>query len=387
MLVCVCCGGNNLENVWDLPRLPLTGIYVENWHNYSFQNFHDEKLLFCRDCSHMQLSNPVDPTLLYLDTYSHRTSESSISMAGNDFLRTYLENEFKDQKLGQVLEIGCNDGALLQQIRELSIHLAGFDPVLTEFRRSANLTLAPGFGETVDYADLLSSKIDLVISAHTFEHIVDPRVTIQRLKPYLNKDFSFVIEVPSSVSMTRQGRFDQVFPQHVNYYSPRSMAALLAPLGLHLRSITHNFKYWGGTQILLFTTDESNSEQGRELEIKEVTNAIELFKSAIRLANSQLNLGGKEMTRVCLGAAQMLPILAYHLGFDDFAGRFLSIFDDNPNRQGKFFPGIPLPIEAPFSVEERNFQFFISAPDSGKPLVQRAVDLGAKNIILPLGCF
>jgi hypothetical protein len=369
---------------WDLPMLPLTGIYVDDPENYGFDNFHDEALLFCSNCEHMQLSKAVDPGLLYLETYSHRTSQSPISTAGNIFFKEQMSVLLGERRYRQVLEIGCNDGLLLRSVCELADNLAGFDPVLEdEIQEYKNVKFLGGFGETIDYEGLIQEKIDLVVSAHTFEHIVDPRVTLTRLTPFLAKEFDLLIEVPSSISMVDQIRLDQVFPQHVNYYSPSSMQALFAPLGLSLVGLVRNFRYWGGTQILHFSnrTGVTPSDSPR-LDFEKVVSSIQMFEGAVRSSATQLSHG--DFIRYAYGAAQMLPILGYHLG-EVFEEKLTGILDSNPSRIGRYFPSINVPIINSATVNFSGSQILVTALDSAKAIVPKAIDGGAVSIIVTAG--
>jgi hypothetical protein len=102
----------------------------------------------------------------------------------------------------------------------------------------------------------------------------------------------------------------------------------------------------------------------------------------MELVATQLQHG--EFQRVGLGAAQMLPILDYHIGeiFRDLE----FIVDDNPDRAGKYFPGLNVPICTPENIRsDKDLQILLTALDSGKALVPRAIELGASNIIVPAG--
>jgi len=369
---------------WDLPMLPLTGIYVDSPENYGFNNFHDESLLFCSKCEHMQLSNAVDPGLLYLETYSHRTSESPISTAGNVFFKNQMSVLLGERRYRQVLEIGCNDGLLLRSVCELADHLAGFDPVLEDdIQVYKNVKFVGGFGETVEYDGLIDEKIDLVVSAHTFEHVVDPRVTLARLVPFLAKEFDLLIEVPSSISMVDQVRMDQVFPQHVNYYSPSSMQALMEPLGLSLVGLVRNYRYWGGTQILHFSNRNGIAPANSpHLDIKQVLSSIRMFEGAVASTVTQLSHG--DMKRYAYGAAQMLPIIAYHLGAV-FEEKLSGILDGNASRIGRYFPSIDVPIINSETTDFSESQILVTALDSAKVITPKAIDGGAVSIIVPSG--
>lgn len=373
-----------MRMAWDLPRLPLTGIYVDSPQGYEFDNFHDEALLFCSNCEHMQLSNAVDPGLLYLETYSHRTSESPISTAGNLFFKDQMSVLLGERRYRQVMEIGCNDGLLLRSVCELADNLAGFDPVLEDsIQKHKNVKFLGGFGETVEYERLIEEKIDLVVSAHTFEHIVDPKVTLSRLAPFLAKEFDVLIEVPSSISMVDQIRMDQVFPQHVNYYSPSSMQALFEPLGLSLVRLVRNYRYWGGTQILHFSNRRGITPVDLPgLEFDRVASSIQLFDGAVHSCITQLSHG--DFSRYAFGAAQMLPILAYHLG-GVFEQKLTGILDSNPSRIGRYFPSINLPIIDVATFDYSSSQILVTALDSARAIVPQAIAGGALSIVLPLG--
>jgi hypothetical protein len=304
---------------------------------------------------------------------------------GNEFLEKQIRRFIGEKLPRQVLEIGCNDGLLLSKISDIAERLAGFDPVLSpDPQINGNVTLSGGFGETVDYDLLVSDKIDFIISAHTFEHIVDPRITLHRLRPYLADNFDFVIEVPSSVSMVDQVRMDQVFPQHVNYYSPESLAYLMRPLGLNLVEIQHNYRYWGGTQILLFSNYRNSDLMPQRLSKSSAELSVKQFQCSLKSVSSQLR-HGRFVNRLAFGAAQMLPIVAYHLGYEDFQDRISAIVDDNPTRQGLYFPNLALKIVNTDEFDFADSQVLITALDSAKVLFEKSVSLGAPCIVLPLG--
>ncbi|MBI3315547.1 MAG: hypothetical protein HYZ87_01045, partial [Candidatus Omnitrophica bacterium] len=110
---CSVCRGGRLEKVLDLPEFPLTGIYVEKPCPDRFPDF-DQSLMLCPDCGHAQLSRVVDPDYLYVKTYSHRSSESPISIQGNDFFLGFLDRISDHRRFKSVLEVGCNDLYLLK---------------------------------------------------------------------------------------------------------------------------------------------------------------------------------------------------------------------------------------------------------------------------------
>jgi len=375
---------SELEIVWELPNLPLTGIYFTDHSDPNFEYFHSQNLLYCNKCSHLQLSKIVDPNLLYLETYTHRTSTSPISKSGNEFLlKTILDKGFKNKK--QILEIGCNDIYLLKNLRGISEHRAGVDPIFDNHKTEVEpgIFVHGGFAESIDYGNLIEKPVDLVISAHTFEHIIDPVKSLLNLKPYISDKLDFIIEVPSSVRMLEQLRLDQVFSQHINYYSPKSLTMLMQNIGLQFVSIIHNYSYWGGTQILHFSNYQNSSELVREDISKEIFNSAK-HHFLNEIENIKFKINNAPGRIFAYGAAQMLPILQYHLG--DTFELISEIFDDNPERIGKNFP-----FDLRNIRELDGFKFFpsdtflITALDSAKPLIKRLIEKNINLIILPIG--
>jgi hypothetical protein len=326
----------------------------------------------------------VDPKLLYLETYSHRTSRSPISKSGNIFLLQYiLEKKFTDKF--QILEIGCNDTYLLENMSKVSKYRAGIDPIFDVKTKTldSGIRVKGGFAENIEYEDLIENPIDLIISAHTFEHIMDPISSLNNIKDFLAEKIDFIIEVPSSLRMIEQLRLDQVFSQHINYYSPKSLQTLMGNLGLHLVDMTYNYSYWGGTQILHFSNhDQRSYDFIDELELSKLREAIRLFENDLKNVKFKMrNAPGKIFA---FGAAQMLPIIQYHLGTD--FNLISEIFDDNIDRVGKFFPLLDIKIK---SIENLNLNstdtFIITALDSSKPIIKRLLQLSANLIIVPVG--
>lgn len=383
---CLVCGSLELETLWNLPSLPLTGIYIKEKSDFTFQNEYDQTLQFCTGCGHGQLSNLIDPKFLYTETYTHRTSGSEISASGNSFLIEYINSRMKDKAPNQILEIGCNDLYLLKNIDHFGAKLSGIDPIWPDgiVQDIDGVTLLGGFAESTDYSLILKKPVDLVISAHTFEHITEPFRALEQLSPHLADKATFIIEVPSAERMTDQIRMDQVFSQHVNYYSVSSLVTLFNSFGLGLKCVTYNYSYWGGTQILEFelgfksTVSFKSPKQLRE----DYNSAIDLFVKSTKVTSRQLsNSVGKIY---CYGAAQMLPILAYHLG-QDFK-RVVSIIDDNPMRQDLYFPNLDQQIVPSSSINDwAQANVLVSALDSARPILKRILDLSPRSIILPVG--
>jgi hypothetical protein len=384
---CNVCESKSISSVWHLPDFPLTGIYVDDPGNVEYRTEYHQELQYCNECSHAQLANQIDPTFLYRDTYTHRTSESPISASGNAYLLEYIRGITGDRKFNQILEIGCNDLFLLENLKDRSVCQAGIDPIWPDGveLHENGIRLWGGFAESANYSELLESKIDLVITAHTFEHVTNPKVAIESMKGFLSQNCIFIIEVPSAERMLEQSRMDQVFNQHVNYYSVKSVEKLLEPLGFKLQNLNYNYSYWGGTQLLTFALNGSTTFQAhtRNVTEQDYLSAIDRFKNNMKSTSKQIEDAPGPV--YLYGAAQMLPPLLYHFSKNAIS-KIVGIIDDNPSRQHKFYPKLELGI---FPSEEvydfSDATIVISALDSSRPILNRLLKVNPRTIVIPNG--
>ncbi len=111
-----------------------------------------------------------------------------------------------------------------------------------------------------------------------------------------------------------------------------------------------------------------------------------LAAARLKLFHAQLDqaaelLGMAAGPQYGFGAAQLLPILAYHMHAD--FKELAAVLDDNPDRQGLYYPDLAPQIRAP-GANLVDARVVITALDSARPIVARAIALGARDIVLPL---
>jgi len=379
---CNVCGSSSIDQVIDLPSLPLTGLYYPNLTLALKSSTFDQGLCLCTKCGHCQLSNVIDPSVVYDETYTHRSSESPLSRNGNDFLFKYITKSIALSASDCVLEAGCNDGYLLDKLYSFNSlpQYYGFDPIwLSNKPPEKNFSIFGSFIEDVN-PKLQGINPTLIISAHTFEHVVSLRDSLLLLVEKAAKDARIIIEMPSFDSLIRLKRFDQIFHQHIQYISENSIFELCNQLSCTLNNIAYNYSYWGGTVILDFSKKPSIksvspfSAKQKRLSIESSYNDFLLSINSV--ANSLHNC----LDVSYLGAAQMLPILHYHVK-DSIS--FNRVLDDNPKRIGTFLPNLDLPIEplsSHLSSSSSPASFIIGAVDSTRALVSRTRELNIPNV-------
>ena len=380
---CSVCSSENLQQIIDLPSLPLTGLYFPNSKLAKNSAKYDQGLNQCQECGHAQLRVAIEPKEVYDETYTHRTSGSSISKNGNDYLYNYINQNYEINNQTKYLELGCNDGYLLKKFSKHTNSACGLDPIWLDNNPPKNERYKIFGGFANDISNILPPEFrpNLVVSAHTFEHTISIFEDLKCVVDFADENANIIIEMPSFDTLIRLRRFDQVFHQHIQYISEASISRLVERLNCELIDIHYNFNYWGGTVIYAFKKKLPNIFQKipKETISKELVNdSLEDFYKFKSSLEKQISFH-KQI--YYLGAAQMLPILNYHIGSN--IPNILGIVDDNESRIGKFLPSLDIETISFNDLKKIDLYstgFIIGAIDSSRALIQRTKELEIANI-------
>jgi len=275
---------------------------------------------------------------------------------------------------------------MLKKLSSLGRNLCGIDPIWKgrEHEADASVKVVGKFVEDLNPKEDLGGQPDLVVSSHTFEHINEPRAVLGHLMDIAAPGAIFAIEVPGFDTLVEINRFDQVFHQHIHYYSLSSFLQLIHELGGSYMSHTFNYDYWGGTMLVVFQKGGDGSNAPKDIPLSQdlIQKSLQRFRDQLSVFSEIID-SQKRNSIYAYGAAQMLPTLAYHLK-TDFSW-CQAVLDDDPKRNGKMYPHMAVKIEKPedsFSLKDSTV--FISALDSVRPILKRIIAMNAKRIVCPL---
>lgn len=384
---CAACGGHTVP-VLSLPALPLTGIFVPLGGGAEHTPV-DQELVRCKRCGHCQLLNTLDPVYLYQESYTHRSGQSPVATRGNDFFISFLNELACGKRFECAVEIGCNDLYLLKKIEASASRLYGFDPIWRDCgpRDAGQIVVSGKFAEDIVPGTDIPEAPDLILSVHTLEHIDSPRACLASLLDHARDGALVIVEVPCLDSLLGACRFDQVFHQHLNYFSVASLQTMFAKLGAEYVSHCFNYQYWQGTLLMAFRKSRSCALRGGRLPRSPTKSAIQkqlrLFRGQMATTLRTIEyLLASHVDVFGYGAAQMVPTLAYHLGSD--LGCLRAILDDNGEKHGLGYPGLEVRIDAggkPPNLEEA--AVMVTAIDSRRPILRKLLALRPRYILDP----
>lgn len=366
----------------DLPKLPLTDSFCREPIVNPITGI-DQCLLYCQSCGHGQLETLVAPDILYGSNYCFRTSTSATARKGTEFFLSVIKEAAPERKFDCAVDIGCNDLFLLKLLKDKATHRVGIDPVWKDREGERDDKSIQVFGRDFEQIDLaaLPAKPDLIVCRHTLEHIINPLLVLQRLMAIAADDAVFVFEVPGFDGLVERFRFDQVFHQHAQYFTLNSFLKLLEIVGGRHLLHRYNFHDWGAMAIAFVKGASSTPNDVKLWSAKEIINRCTIFNKQMRVAGEVLT-SYHTSSLYGYGAAQMLPVLGYHLKTD--FGNFIAILDDDDSKDGAGYWNLPIKIISPRKVTNLSeATILITAIDNATSIMQRLLTIRPRNIIFP----
>ena len=181
------------------------------------------------------VSHAEDRYSLY--SYSYTSSNSKTARDHWDEYATTVKQRCASMKFA--VEIGSNDGYLINQFRGDGIRTIGIDPSMDMCRiaKERGVEVMPAmFCEPV--AKDLAKRVggaNVVMANNVFNHANDPVSFARAVCQLLADDGLFVFEVPYWLSMIESGRFtDMVYHEHPTYFTIKMAWNTLKSSGLEI---------------------------------------------------------------------------------------------------------------------------------------------------------
>ena len=232
--LCRICGSTKLTPVLDLGSMPLANAFLTKKELNRPEASFPLVVQFCDRCSLLSLRHTVDPSTLFRG-YHYVTAASFPLVAHfKEEARMILER-FITRKDQLIVEFGSNDGVLLSELKS-ACRVLGVDParIVGKFAQERGVeTIQAFFGErTAARIKKGYGKADILIANNVFAHIDDLHDTMRGVEGLLADDGVFISESHWVGNLIGDGGFDQIYHEHLSYYSLHALQALASLHGL-----------------------------------------------------------------------------------------------------------------------------------------------------------
>ena len=231
---CRVCGGGKLEEVIDLGEQPWCNHFLKE-SEIGKEDFYPLKVVYCVDCSTAQLDYTVKKEIMFGDhTYLSGVTKSLSSHF--EGIAQEVESRFNPKaEPKSILDIGSNDGTQLVHFQKLGWDVLGVESSKTtsEIALKAGIPTLNQFFNKQTIIDL-NKKFDVINAAGVFFHLEELHSVTEGIKLGLNDDGIFVVQFLYMKSIMENNAFDQIYHEHLLYYTLKTLQILLKIHGLEL---------------------------------------------------------------------------------------------------------------------------------------------------------
>jgi len=318
---------------------------------------------FCESCKMFQLMEQPAPEKMFHGHYAFYSSTSRYMQAHfARFATSVMDGPLAGKADPLVVELGSNDGIMLQNFQQRGIRHLGVEPsvnVADAARAKGINTVSAFFGK--DLAGKIAAEhgqADAILAANVMCHIPDLNGVAEGVVRLLKPDGVFLFEDPYLGDMIAKTSYDQIYDEHVFIFSVASVARAFAQHGLEVTDVEPQITHGGSMRYTLARKGvrpvsprvtaqmAKEREQGLERPDTYLTFKRNCESSREKLM-AVLEDARKDSKRVVgYGATSKSTTVTCYCGITPAHVEFIS--DTTPIKQGKLSPGAHIPVK-PYS--------------------------------------
>lgn len=316
--------------------------------------------VYCGRCGLVQVPEVVDPVILFT-RYNYLSSASEPMVEHFRLQADIIRREYLADPGSLICEIGSNDGTFLQNLIGLC-RVVGIDPAdnIDAIAPQRGVTAVNGFFNSTTAANLrdLYGPAKVIFTANCFAHIDDLDEVMSGVGTLLRDDGVFIFENHRFAHMLRTACFDQIYHEHLCYYTLRPIEQLMQRFGMRvidarliptqgesfqIHCARHGSAHEERPSVQRIRDDESALALDDPETYACLARAVAQRRDELKALLHDLKAAGKRI--VGYGAPGKATILLNALGIG--ADVIEYAVDSTSLKQGCVIPGTAIPIRPP----------------------------------------
>jgi len=346
----------------DLGPNPLSNAYLTQDQLTLPEPKYPLAVYWCPNCYLVQIPEFETAKTIFSDDYPYYSSYSSSWLSHSKAYAENMISRFELSKDNFVVEIGSNDGYLLQYFNENGITTLGIDPAKNAAAEAAKKgvdTIVSYFDPDVAQQLASQKKPDLIAANNVIAHNPNLNEFVNGLAILLAPNGVITIECPHLLALINGTQFDTIYHVHFTYLSLMALLPLFKRHGLRIFDIDELETHGGSLRLYACHANclahrdtaaisqilkkEMDAGLDKETPYKVFSQRVLDIRNALVELLGSLAKEGKSVAGY--GAPAKGNTL---LNFCDISTKLLSYtVDRNPVKQNRFLPGTHIPILAP----------------------------------------
>jgi SAM-dependent methyltransferase len=363
--VCHSCGQSGLITFLSLGNTPLANSLPTKEQLDQKEEIFPLDVAFCPNCSLVQITEIVPPEKLFRDYLYFSSFSDTVLQNARDVVERLIPQRHLSSK-SLVIELASNDGYLLQYYQQYGIPVLGIEPAINIAKVAVEHgipTLPEFFSEEV--ALKLQKKgncADIIHANNVLAHVSNLNSFVAGIEHLLKDNGIAVIESPYVKDLIDRGEFDTIYHEHLCYYSLTSLNHLFTRHGLVIVDV-ERIPIHGGTlrvfvgkrrfatpgQVVLDLLAEETAWGVDQMDFyKDFGQKVESLKKQLVTLLKDLRGKGKRIAAYGAAAKGCTLLNYFGIGVDTIE----YVVDRSTYKQGRYMPGIHLPILPPEKLLE-----------------------------------
>ncbi len=366
---CRCCGSKKLKRALSLGYQPLANNLVENVNDKC--KVYPLELNVCEECFNCQLSVSIDSEELFSNYLYQSSTTQSFKDHFNNAAKKYIK-EFNLDKQSYIIDVGSNDGIGLKPFIDLGfLNIQGIEPA-KNLADIANKNVINTFhGYLNDKAsNPIKNGADLLLASNVFAHSDDLKSMAESMKKLIKPKGKIIIEVQYLLNTIKDLTFDNIYHEHTNYWSLSTLNIFFKNINLKLFKVEKINTHGGSLRvyvsqeqdILIDISVETLLKEEEDFGLRDISTYLDFGRKVKNLKNTVIEnlkiLKRKHPIIVGYGAPAKATTA---LNFFNITKEIDFIVEDNILKQGKFVPGVNIPIVSKSKIKDKKIPVLVLA--------------------------
>jgi len=266
---CEVCKSADLESVINLGNHPLCDDLVRVDEKRLCKH-HPIEILFCEHCGTAYQKYQVPKKDLFPKTYHYRSRFTADVLSGmfnlvNDCEKIMIGG-LKDKT---VLDVGCNDGSLLNFFKDKGANTVGIEPTgaYSDALQHGHVLYNCFFDqESAFRIKQENGSPDVITFTNVFAHIEDLNQLLESLKIVMHPQTVLIIENHYLGSVVDNYQFDTFYHEHPRTYSLKSFVSIAKNLQIKLFKAKFPSRYGGNIRVYMGGDRNMSDEESHDFE-------------------------------------------------------------------------------------------------------------------------
>ena len=348
--------GEQLNPFMSFGKMPSANGFLEK-KDFNNEFFYEMEVGFSEKISLFQLNEFSHPEKVHNERYPFYTSSSRNMQKHFKNFAHWLKDKYLDSS-SKLVEVGSNDGTLLENFKNTNIEVIGFEPskTIAELANKKNIKTLNKFFNIQNIEDIkrFYSSVDVICSANVIAHIPDLKDVIKCVDRLLSSKGLLIFEEPYLGSMFSKVSYDQIYDEHIFMFSVNSVKKIFDLFDFELIDVLPQITHGGSMRYVIgrrnkhkkseiiskLVDDEQNKELDTIVSCLKFKNACELSR---KMTLEKLNKFKGHNKKICGYAATAKSTTV--LNYCNIGNNIIDyICDTTEEKIGKFSPGSHIPI-------------------------------------------